>query len=196
MVTHMDRYQADQYRLEKQREGIKTAKAEGRYKGGHPKKIDPETFRKYYQLYMQRKLNKSQLAAKLGVSRSTLYAKLDDYISKYYKPDASTEQGSCTKTCNYKDKVLEAQQYREWRSQRIKEGQSASNKKSGRPEGKIYKLTDELKADICLYLSRQMKQVDILKKHNISKNTCIKYAAIIRDTEDYKKILDNNKVGS
>lgn len=72
-------------------------------------------------------------------------------------------------------------QEREILIKRIKDGQQASNKKSGRPVGKLDKLTDELRADIKLYLAdRTIKQVDLLKKYNISKNTFNKYAAIVK----------------
>lgn len=72
-------------------------------------------------------------------------------------------------------------QEREILIKRIKDGQQASNKKSGRPVGKLDKLSNELRADIKLYLAdRTIKQVDLLKKYNISKNTFNKYAAIVK----------------
>ena len=64
--------------------------------------------------------------------------------------------------------------------QRIKDGQKASDKKSGRKVGNIDKMTDELKADIKEYLSnRHIKLADILRKHNISRNTLKKYIEIV-----------------
>ncbi len=66
--------------------------------------------------------------------------------------------------------------------QRIKDGIKASNKKSGRPVGKLDKITDELKADIQLFLTnRAIKQVDLMKKHNISRNTLKKYVELARN---------------
>lgn len=63
---------------------------------------------------------------------------------------------------------------------RISDGIKASSKKSGRKVGTLDKLTDELKADIEAYLAdRTIKAVDIMKKHNISRNTLKKYAKII-----------------
>ena len=65
--------------------------------------------------------------------------------------------------------------------QRIKDGIKASSKKSGRKEGQLDKMTDELKADIKSYLGdRSIKQVDLMKKHGISRNTLKKYIAIVQ----------------
>lgn len=56
--------------LERQREGIAIAKAEGKYKGRKEVSIsDCET---YFQRYMNREVSKSQLAKELGISRPTL----------------------------------------------------------------------------------------------------------------------------
>ena len=63
---------------------------------------------------------------------------------------------------------------------RIKDGQKASTKKSGRKIGNVDKLTDELRADINKYLSdRHIKLSDILKNHDISRNTLKKYIDIV-----------------
>ena len=64
--------------LERQKEGIEIAKREGKFKGGQVKKIDEATFSKYYAEYKLRKINKSQLAEKLNVSRPTLYKLLKE----------------------------------------------------------------------------------------------------------------------
>lgn len=59
---------------------------------------------------------------------------------------------------------------------RIKDGIQASNKKSGRKIGQLDKMTEELREDIQQYLNdRTIKQVDLMKKHNISRNTLKKY---------------------
>ena len=58
--------------LERQREGIEIAKKEGKFKGGQVKKIDDKEFEKAYNEYKERKINKSQLAKVLNVSRPTL----------------------------------------------------------------------------------------------------------------------------
>lgn len=71
--------------------------------------------------------------------------------------------------------------------QRIKDGIKASNKKSGRPKGNLDKMTAELKADIQHYLSdRSVKQVDIMRKHNISRNTLVKYIEIVQQEQSGK----------
>lgn len=56
--------------LERQREGIAIAKKEGKYKGRKEVKVD--NFDTYYQKYLNRELNKSQLAKELKISRPTL----------------------------------------------------------------------------------------------------------------------------
>lgn len=64
---------------------------------------------------------------------------------------------------------------------RIKQGMAASSKKAGRRENQLIKMTDELKADIKEYLgNREIKQVDLMKKHDISRNTLKKYVEIVR----------------
>lgn len=56
--------------LERQREGIAIAKAEGKYKGRREIKV--ANFEDHYQRYMNRDISKSALAKELGVSRPTL----------------------------------------------------------------------------------------------------------------------------
>ena len=64
---------------------------------------------------------------------------------------------------------------------RIKQGIEASNKKSSGKQGKLDKMSDELKEDIKEFLGdRNIKQIDLMKKHNISRNTLKKYIAIIQ----------------
>lgn len=64
--------------LERQKEGIAIAKAEGKYKGRKAKEID-ELFKNQYNRYLNRELNKTQLAKNLNVSRPTL----DKLIAEY-----------------------------------------------------------------------------------------------------------------
>lgn len=67
-------------------------------------------------------------------------------------------------------------------SKRIKDGIEASAKKSGRPAGKLDKASDALRADITAYLTnRDIKQVDLMKKHNISRNTLVKYINLAKE---------------
>ena len=62
---------------------------------------------------------------------------------------------------------------------RIKQGIEASDKKQGRPSGKLYKMNLELGEDIKRYLSdRSIKQVDLMMKYNISRNALKKYIKI------------------
>lgn len=57
---------------ENAREGIAIAKAEGKYKGGQPKKINVIDFEGCYKAYCNRQINKKQFAEELGISRPTL----------------------------------------------------------------------------------------------------------------------------
>lgn len=64
---------------------------------------------------------------------------------------------------------------------RITDGMNASENKAGRKTGQLDKMTEELKADITAYLSnREIKQTDLMKKHNISRNTLKKYIEIVK----------------
>ena len=75
-----------------------------------------------------------------------------------------------------------AEKEREITVKRIKDGIKASEKKSGRKEGQLDKMTPELEADIRNFLAdRSIKQVDLMKKYNISRNTLKKYVKIIAD---------------
>lgn len=58
--------------LERQREGIAIAKREGRYRGGHQKKISEEIWEKNLLLYRNREINKREFAEHLDISRPTL----------------------------------------------------------------------------------------------------------------------------
>ena len=58
----------------------------------------------------------------------------------------------------------------------IREGIKKSSKKSGRKHGQLDKMTNELKADIEAYLNdKNIKHIDLMRKHNISRNTLKKY---------------------
>lgn len=63
--------------LERQREGIAIAKAEGKYKGR--KEVSIPNFEKHYQRYMNREVSKFQLAKELGISRPTLDKLIKNY---------------------------------------------------------------------------------------------------------------------
>ena len=80
-----------------------------------------------------------------------------------------------------------AEKQREYISKAIKDGIEASNKKSGRKEGQLDKMTDELHDDIILYLGdRSVTQIELMKKHDISRNTLKKYVEIIKEKEVQK----------
>ena len=65
---------------------------------------------------------------------------------------------------------------------RIRDGIQASNKKSGRKAGHLDKMTDELREDIEHYLTdRSVKQIDLMNKHNISRNTLKKYVKLVQE---------------
>jgi len=75
-----------------------------------------------------------------------------------------------------------AQKHREFISKAITDGIAASDKKSGRKVGQLDKMSNELKEDIKTFLvDRSIKQIDLMKKHNISRNTLKKYIEIVKD---------------
>lgn len=75
-----------------------------------------------------------------------------------------------------------AEQERKTTVQRIKDGISASDKQQGRKKGQLDKMTDELQEDIKKYMEdRSIKQVDLMKKHNISRNTLKKYVELMKE---------------
>lgn len=76
------------------------------------------------------------------------------------------------------------QKEREIIVKRIKQGIEASGKKSGRKFNKLDKMTDGLKTDIKAFISdRSIKQIDLMEKHNISRNTLKKYIEIVKNQE-------------
>lgn len=76
------------------------------------------------------------------------------------------------------------QQERETIVRRIKQGLEASDKKSGRKPNTMDKITDELREDINSFINdRSIKQVDLMRKHNISRNTLKRYVEIIKKGE-------------
>lgn len=83
-----------------------------------------------------------------------------------------------------------AEKEREITVQRIRDGIAASDKRSGRPKGKLDKMTAELEADLKYYVSqsvadRTMKAADIMRKHNLSRNTVKKYIAAVQAEADH-----------
>lgn len=58
--------------LERQAEGIEIAKREGKYKGRKPIAIDDAIWKRNYERYMNREINKGQFCKALNISRPTL----------------------------------------------------------------------------------------------------------------------------
>lgn len=78
-----------------------------------------------------------------------------------------------------------AEQERIITRKRIMDGIKASTKKSGRPVGKLDKMSNELKEDIKIFINdRSIKQVDLMKKYNISRNTLKKYIEIVKGEKE------------
>ena len=64
---------------------------------------------------------------------------------------------------------------------RVKDGIAASEKRSGRQPGHLDKMTPELEADIRAYLGdRNIKLVDLMREHDITRNTLKKYIAKVQ----------------
>lgn len=70
---------------ELQRLGIERAKAEGKFKGRKRIEIDDTIFQEYYNKYITRQMNKSQIAKELKISRPTLDKLLKEYNDKLIK---------------------------------------------------------------------------------------------------------------
>lgn len=64
--------------LERQREGIAISKRNGVYKGRKPAETD-DKFKKLYQQYIGREINKTEFSKLLGVSRPTLDKLIREY---------------------------------------------------------------------------------------------------------------------
>ncbi len=58
--------------LDRQREGIAIAKAQGKYKGRKEVKINEDKFAELYEKYLRRETTKPKMAQELGISRPTL----------------------------------------------------------------------------------------------------------------------------
>lgn len=73
-----------------------------------------------------------------------------------------------------------AEQQRRYISKAITDGIAANDKKNGRKVGQLDKMTDNLQSDIELYLcDRTVTQIELMKKHDISRNTLKKYIAYV-----------------
>ncbi len=78
--------------------------------------------------------------------------------------------------------LARAEQERLTIRKRTIDGMAASPNKAGRKTGQLDKMTDELQADIVLYLAdRSVKGSDIMKKYHISRNTFKKYVERVKE---------------
>lgn len=76
-----------------------------------------------------------------------------------------------------------AERERLYISQRTKDGMAASPNKAGRKPGHLDKMTPELKADIVRLLAdRNLKMVDVMRKHKITRNTLKKYMDHVKNS--------------
>lgn len=76
------------------------------------------------------------------------------------------------------------QKEREIIVKRIKQGIQASEKIQGRKQGQLDKMSEELREDIRKFMvDRSIKQIDLMNKHNISRNTLKKYIKVITENE-------------
>lgn len=75
--------------LERQREGIAIAKAQGKYKGRCPVRLDPARFEAAYARYKAREISKKEMARRLGVSRPTLDRLIAEYLADTGVPGAA-----------------------------------------------------------------------------------------------------------
>ncbi len=66
--------------LERQREGIAIAKAQGKFKGR--KEVNIPNFEQHYNRYMKREVTKAQLSKDLNISRPTLDKLIQEHESK------------------------------------------------------------------------------------------------------------------
>ena len=79
--------------------------------------------------------------------------------------------------------LTRAEQERLTISQRTKDGMAASPNKAGRKVGQLDKMTEALENDIRRYLTdRSIKQVDLMNKYKIIRNTLKKYISLLADT--------------
>ncbi len=88
--------------LERQREGIALAKAEGKYKGRQAKQL-PANFNELYQQYMNREITKSKLAELCKLSRPVL----DKLLKEVVKEKPITVKHSSTTEKAMPNNILE-----------------------------------------------------------------------------------------
>lgn len=140
-----------------------------------------------YEKYMELMNNNIELVFIDNPTVSTSYIKQLMSIANSQQLVARTALESTIKLLLIVE-LDRVQQEREIIAERIKQGIQASEKVQGRKKGQLDKLTDELRNDIVAYLNnRSIKQVDVMKKHNISRNTLKKYAEYIKNEMSEKR---------
>ena len=75
--------------LERQREGIELAKLKKIYKGRKQRSL-PENFEQYYQLWLSRRMSRSQIARELKISRPVLIKLMRQYEEQREKTITDT----------------------------------------------------------------------------------------------------------
>ncbi|WKY47305.1 recombinase family protein [Eubacteriaceae bacterium ES3] len=71
--------------LERQKEGIAIAKAEGKYKGRKPIEVDQKQFKEVYDEWKAEKIMAVEAMEKLNLSKPTFYRKVKAYEAKQNK---------------------------------------------------------------------------------------------------------------
>ena len=69
--------------LQRQREGIEIAKAQGKYKGRKPIAIDEKLFTEQYRAWKNGETAPKFMMKKLGLSKATFYRKVKEYEKKH-----------------------------------------------------------------------------------------------------------------
>ena len=68
-----------EYILQRQREGIAVAKAQGKYKGRKPIEVDEEQFKKLYVRWKNNEITAVQFMRDIGLKSSTFYRRVKEY---------------------------------------------------------------------------------------------------------------------
>lgn len=132
-----------------------------------------------YEKYMELMNNNIELVFIDNPTVSTSYIKQLMNIANSQQLVARTALESTIKLLLIVE-LDRVQQEREFIAKRISDGIRESEKVQGRKKGQLDKMSDELRSDVIAYLNdRSIKQVDVMKKHKISRNTLKKYASFI-----------------
>lgn len=81
IISALNEYERE-ITLERQKEGIAIAKAQGKFKGGKPKEVDLDLFHENFSAYLSEDITKTEFAEKLGVSRPTLNKLIKKYLEE------------------------------------------------------------------------------------------------------------------